>query len=287
MQRSLIGLVLAFCWTLTATAGGLSEENSTRLAKVLKAQPEELQARYPSRHPQQTLEFFGIEPGMTVVEVLPGRGWYSPILVSYLGSDGMLIGADYRLEIWPNFSFGTPEYIARKRAWVEEWPATAAEWKGEDGASARAVRIGNIPDDLDGTADAVLFVRAMHNLSRFESEGGFRSAALEDTMAVLKPGGVVGIVQHEAPAGTPDTWADGSRGYLNKDTLIKQMKAAGFEYVGSSAVNNNPADVPGESDIVWRLPPSLMTSRNDPEKRAEYEAIGESNRMTLLFRKPA
>jgi len=111
--------------------------------------------------------------------------------------------------------------------------------------------------------------------------------ALADAYTVLKPGGVVGVVQHQAPAGRSDDWADGSRGYLNRDTLLGQFEAAGFEFVGESDVNQNPKDIPGEDEIVWRLPPGLQTSRDDPELKAKYQAIGESNRMTLLFRKPA
>jgi len=281
-----LGAVLSLGSAGLSCTGGLSGADSARLAAVLAAQPEEIRARYRWRHPRETLEFFGIEPGMTVVEVLPGRGWYSPILVSYLGAEGTLIGADYPLDMWPNFPFGTPEFIAARRAWVEEWPKEAAAWRGDDGAGARAFRIGTIPDALDGTADAVLYIRAMHNLSRFEDRGGFRTDALADTLAVLRPGGIVGVVQHMAPEGRSPEWADGSRGYLDKAELIARMEAAGFEFVAASDINRNPADVPGAEDIVWRLPPSLSTSRDDPELRARMEAIGESDRMTLLFRKP-
>ena len=286
MYKYLILALLLAANSLMVTAGAATAADSARLSAVLEAQVEKRKARYQWRHPQETLEFFGITPGMTVVEVLPGGGWYSSILVSYLGSEGVLVGADYPLEMWHKFPFGTDEFIAKRRAWVEEWPQRAAEWKGDDGASARAVRIGMIPDSMDGTADAVLFVRALHNLNRFETKGGFLSSALADSLAVLKPGGVVGVVQHEAPAGSSDEWADGSRGYLNQSALIAQFEAAGFEYLGSSAINLNPADVPAEDEVVWRLPPSLQTSSNNPELAAKYEAIGESNRMTLLFRKP-
>lgn len=261
--------------------------DSARLAAVLAAQPDDLKARYPYRHPRETLEFFGIAPGMTVVEVLPGRGWYSPILVAYLGADGHLIGADYPLDLFPNFSFVNEEFMEKRRAWVSEWPEQAEAWRGDDGASVAATRIGEFADDLAGTVDAVLFIRALHNLNRFEAVGGFRRLALEDAMTLLKPGGIVGVVQHEAPAERGPDWADGSRGYLDKAAVTAFFEEAGFEFVAESDINANPKDVPGEEDIVWRLPPSLNTSKDDPELRAQYEAIGESNRMTLLFRKPA
>jgi predicted methyltransferase len=289
-MKSLLSLLLIplALLTLNPAVAAVSAENSERLAAVLAAQPAERKERYGARHPQQTLEFFGITPGMTVVEVLPGRGWYSPILVQYLGTEGQLIGADYPMELWSSFPFANEDFMAQRAAWIEQWPVTALEWQGENGgASAQATRLGSIPAYLFETVDAVLFVRAMHNLSRFESRGGFRSMALVDTYRLLKPGGVVGVVQHQAPPGRDDQWADGSRGYLNKSTVIRQFKSIGFEFVGESEVNTNPKDVPGMDDIVWRLPPGLQTSGEDMKMRARYQAIGESSRMTLLFRKPA
>ena len=105
------------------------------------------------------------------------------------------------------------------------------------------------------------------------------SQALKDTFDVLKPGGIVGIVQHAAPSDADDAWANGSKGYLKQTFVIEQMQAAGFEYVAASDVNANPLDLPGADDVVWRLPP---TTRDNPDTLA----IGESDRMTLRFRKP-
>ena len=103
---------------------------------------------------------------------------------------------------------------------------------------------------------------------------------------VLKPGGIVGVVQHHARDDMPDAWADGNNGYLKTGFLIGVMEAAGFEYVGSSDINANPNDQPTDEDFVWRLPPGLATSRDNPELEAEMRAIGESNRITLKFVKP-
>lgn len=256
------------------------------LAIVLDAQTDEMKARYPYRHPKETLEFMGIEPGMTVVEGLPGGGWYTRILLPYLGSDGHLIGADYSLEMYPNFSFVNDEFMAKQKQWTTNFPADAAEWGGENGARVSAFHMGSMPAEYVGTADAVFFPRVLHNLARFESQGGYLTTALADAYAVLKPGGTLGIVQHEARAETSDAFANGSRGYLKKDFVIEVVEAAGFEFVAESSVNANPKDQPGDDDFVWRLPPTLATSRNDPELRAELEAVGESNRMTLRFRKP-
>ena len=255
------------------------------LAAVLDAQPEEIKARYEHRHPLETLEFFGIEPGMTLLEGLPGGGWYTRLLLPYLGEDGRLIGASYSLELFPLFSFATEEFLAEQATWLTDWPAEAEAWRGDNGASISAFHFGSMPEEMAGTADAVLFVRMLHNLALFESEG-FLSEALADVYDVLKPGGVFGVVQHHAPDDLPDEWADGSNGYLKKQFVIDKAEAAGFEFVAESDINANDADQPTVEDFVWRLPPSLDTSDEDPELRAQYEAIGESNRMTLKFRKP-
>ena len=112
------------------------------------------------------------------------------------------------------------------------------------------------------------------------------SRALQDTFDVLKPGGIVGIVQHAAPSDADDAWADGSKGYLKQTFVIEQMQAAGFEYVAASDINANPRDIPGADDVVWRLPPTLAGSKDDEARAAAMRAIGESNRMTLKFVKP-
>ena len=279
--------LLAFC-AVFAAALQPAAADSDKLAAVLAAQPDEVKARYEYRHPQETIEFFGIEPGMTVVEALPGRGWYTKVLLPYLGSGGHLIGANYPLDLWPNFPFANEAFMAEMSQWLETWPADAEEWRGEDGASIAAFWFGSMPDDMAGTADVVFLVRALHNLARFQDEGvsDFLDAALADAYDVLKPGGVLGVVQHEARPDMPDTWANGANGYLKKQFVIDQVEEAGFEFVGESDINANPADQPTTDDIVWRLPPSFATSREDPELKAKYEAVGESNRMTLKFKKP-
>ena len=259
-----------------------------KLAAVLAAQPDEVKARYQYRHPQETIEFFGIEPGMTVLEGLPGGGWYTKILLPYLGGDGRLIGANYPLDLWPNFAFATDEFMAEMSQWLETWPAGAEEWRGEDGAGVSAFWFGAMPDEMAGTADVVFFVRMLHNVWRFQSEGkgNYLDMALKDAYDALKPGGVLGIVQHRAPDSASDEWANGSHGYMKKQFVIDRVTAAGFELVAESDINANPKDQPSGDDIVWRLPPSFATSRDNEELKAQYAAVGESNRMTLKFRKP-
>ncbi|MEO1247963.1 MAG: methyltransferase [Pseudomonadota bacterium] len=262
---------------------------SDRLDAVLAAQSDDMQARYQYRNPKETLEFFGVEPGMTVVEALPGGGWYSKILLPYLGSEGQLVGAAYELDMYALFPFASEEFMQRQSTWTTDWPVRAEDWRGADGADVLATRFGSMPADVDGEVDVVLMIRALHNLARFQNsgEGPYLDTALNDAFRVLRPGGVLGVVQHHARDDMPDDWAAGGAGYLKTQAVIDAATAAGFELVGESEVNANPSDQPTTEDIVWRLLPGLRTSENDAELRAELEQIGESNRMTLKFEKPA
>ncbi len=275
----------------TADAPEVEEQAvaSNPLQTVLDAQPDEVKARYQYRHPEETLEFFGIVPGMTVLEGLPGRGWYTKLLLQYLGPDGTVLAANYNLEMYPLFSFFTDEMLEQQAAWAEDWQESTADWGGDNGASSAAFHFGSMPEELAGTADAVFFPRVLHNAARFQSEreGDYLTEILDDAYAVLKPGGVLGVVQHEAREDKSDEWANGSRGYLKKQFVIDRIVAAGFEFVAESDINENPNDQPGDEDIVWRLPPSLSTSGGDEALSDSYKAIGESNRMTLKFVKPA
>jgi len=268
------------------TQAETSAPQGSQLAILLDAQPEKVKARYQYRHPQETLEFFGIEPGMTVMEALPGGGWYSKILLPYLGKGGHLIGADYALDMYAAFGFYDDERLEKLKTWVTDWTANAESWRDDDSASVSAFVLGSMPDELAGSVDAVLFIRALHNLNNFESDGGYLTAALTDAYALLKPGGIVGVVQHQSSDEMPDEWADGSNGYLKKSLVVERMESAGFEFISASSINENSNDNPGEEDFVWRLPPSFDGSGDDPERHDAMQAIGESNRMTLTFRKP-
>ena len=259
--------------------------DAAKLDNILAAQTDKVQARYDARHPAETLEFFGITPGMAIGEALPGGGWYTKILAPYLGEEGKLVGLDYTIDMWSEFGFANEAFIETKKKWPEEFVAKSAEWAPENGPTIYGRTFGTPAGDMAGQLDAILFVRAMHNLSRFEVEGGYMSQAMKNSHELLKPGGLVGVVQHRAPADWDDASANGSAGYLKQANVIAAFEAAGFDLVKTSEINANPKDMPGDGDIVWRLPPSLNGVGDDAALKAERIAIGETDRMTLLFKK--
>jgi len=254
-------------------------------ASIFASRPESEQARIADRHPQQTLEFFDIQPGMNIAEILPGKGWYSSILIPLIGNEGTLIGVDYNPNIWEgNFPFANEGFLAKRAQWSGTWPQTITE-NTLPGAKVEAYTFATVPDTLDSSVDRVLFVRALHHLFRTEDKGGFLTQALSETMRILKPEGLIGVVQHQSPESADDTWANGSAGYLKKSAVIRAFEDAGFEFVSQSSINENPRDNNPEGQIVWRLPPSYRGAETEEQKSAMRE-IGESNRMTLLFKKP-
>ena len=260
------------------------------LQDILSSQPKAVKARYGARNPLETLTFFGIEPGMTVTEGLPGGGWYSKILLSLIGEQGRLIGAGYDLEMLALFDFYDEASLAGLAQWADEWAdewaAETTTWSAAQSASVSAFYFGNMQPELHGTVDAVLFIRALHNTTRFSASGDFLNSATHNAFQALKPEEIVGIVQHAARLNTPSSWASGESGCLHETFVIEQMQAAGFEFVGSSGFNANPLDVPEAHEVVWRQPPVLSGSKDNAKRSAFMNEIGESNRMTLKFRKP-
>lgn len=255
-----------------------------RLFHAIKVRTDEDKARDDARNPIQTLEFFRVGPGMAVAEALPGGGWYSKILTTYLGAEGELHGINYNDDMWPRFGFFSEEGIARAIERTSAFPNMITDFS-DNGIEASGFTFNSAPEALAGTLDRVLFIRALHNLNRFEEEAGTLTEALKTTHTLLKDSGMVGVVQHQAPDKSSDKWADGSAGYLKKSAVIEAFKEAGFVLVSESDINANPSDLPTESEVVWRLPPSYNGTADDPALKAKVDAIGESNRMTLLFKK--
>lgn len=268
----------------TALPQGDRVQSNPALTAAVEARDASARSRDSARHPAQTLTFFQVEPGMTVAEALPGAGWYTKILANYLGGDGTLYGVNYTDSMYSMFGFATAEWIEERKADAGRFPAMVKQLT-DNGIAARGFTFNTVPAEVLGTVDRVLLIRALHNLNNFEKSAGTRSQALAAVRSMLKDDGLVGVVQHRAPESASDEWADGSHGYLKQSAVIAMLEQAGFELMATSEINANPLDTPGADDVVWRLPPTLRTSKDDPELRAAMEAIGESDRMTLLFRK--
>jgi predicted methyltransferase len=274
----LLSLALA---GLIQTAYAVTETDT--LNAVLASRSDEDTVRDDARQPLETLTFFQVKPGMTVAEALPGGGWYTRILANYLGQDGTLYGVNYPDSLWPMLSYASPEWIAKRIAATDNFTAKVATFT-DNGITAQGFTFETVPPEVEDTVDRVLMIRALHNLNRFQQKAGTSSQALAATHAMLKKDGLVGVVQHRAPATASEEWADGNKGYLNQAAVIAMFAQAGFVLVAQSEINANPLDQPSGEDNVWRLPPSLRGSNEDEQRKAMI-AIGESDRMTLLFRK--
>jgi predicted methyltransferase len=231
------------------------------------------------RNPAATLEFFEVEPGHTVVEALPGGGWYTRILAPYLAGDGQYMAINYSMAVYEDlFAEMNDDTRARLEGWEESFAGRVEEFGGE---AAGLFRFGAVPAEAEGQADRVLYIRALHNMART----GRLDIAAQDAFALLKPGGVLGVVQHRAPADETDERATGSRGYMREADVIAAMEAAGFELMDRSEINANPNDTADYDNGVWMLPP---TNGGDTEEQdvPPLQSVGESDRMTLKFRKP-
>ena len=254
------------------SAAPVAAHNHDALAEAIAGshRDEANTARDGARHPQQTLEFLGFDQGLRIVEVSPGGGWYTEILAPAVRGHGKLIAAHFPQD-------SNSEYMQRTRAAFLAKLAAAPEVYDEVeviGYTAGSENALGAP----GSADLVLTFRNMHSLMR----QGTMDAFLVDAFAVLKSGGVLGIVQHRAPAGA-DPEAGKESGYLPQAWLVEQLEAAGFKLDASSEINANPRDTADHPMGVWTLPPGFRLGDEDREK---YAAIGESDRMTLRFVKP-
>ncbi len=231
---------------------------------------EENRARDAWRHPAETLAFFGLEPEMTVVELSPGGGWYTEVLAPLLKDGGTLYAAHFDVN---GSAYG-------RRSLGGFLGKLGAE---DDVYGAVVVSTLAPPATIDiapaGSADLVLAFRNVHSWMR----GGTLDTVFAAVFEALKPGGVFGVVQHRAPEGRP-VEAMKSTGYVTEAHVIAAAEAAGFELAGSAEINANPKDTADHPEGVWTLPPGLALGDKD---RDRYLAIGESDRMTLKFVKPA
>jgi len=245
------------------------------LAEVLAhARRAEDRGRDQYRHPAETLAFFQIKPGMTVVDYLPAGGWYTRILVPYLGPQGQYIA------MGPDLTGETNQYFLNTMGGLaDKFAGQAAGWDLGQGARISAFNTPAVPAELEGKVDAVLSFREFHNQFRF----GWLHEDMLAIRRLLKPGGLLGLTDHRAQETAPYAMTDGNKGYVRESDVIEIMDAYGFDLVGKSEINANPKDTKDYPRGVWELPPSLAGATD--ASRPQRLAIGESDRMTLLFRK--
>ncbi len=221
------------------------------------------------RHPLETLTFFGLQPGMTVIDVYPGEGWFTEILAPTLAAKGKLIdaGSDPHGPEESGSTWNARHY----QAFLD----TAPELYGK----VQVLPIdGKAPSlGLDGSVDMVILMRELHNM--VPGRAGTMDKWLSEIHKALKPHGILGIEDHRAPKGS-DPAVTAKNGYLPEAWVIEQVEAAGFKLVKSSEVNANPKDTKDYPDGVWTLPPSFAGPK---EQHDRFAAIGESDRMTLKF----
>lgn len=223
------------------------------------ARPEAERARDQYRHPAETLAFFGLKPGMTVVEISPGAGWYANILAPAVAGGGQYIAI---VPAPPQYQKATEALKARMAADPKLFGKPRFVEFTPDGKWAEGLN-----------ADMLLTFRNVHNW------GDDAANMFKAFYTALKPGGVLGVVDHRLP----ESRTAPTGGYLKESDVIALATAAGFKLAGKSEVNANPKDTADYPKGVWTLPPTYALGDTD---RAKYQAIGESDRMTLRFVKP-
>jgi len=250
---------------ISLSSKDIPQQKSSVLVSALEhtVRSEKNMARDEFRHPYETLTFFGISPAMKVIELSPGGGWYTEIFASYL-EQGNLIAAHHD----PN---SKSNYRKRSRARFEE--------KLSKNPIYDSIKLVNLNGSLaePSSVDAVVTFRNLHNWI-----GSSVDSIFKNSFTALKSGGILGVVEHRAPSGTSVDSMKKS-GYVTENYAIEAAQNAGFVMLGKSEINSNPKDTADHPKGVWTLPPNLRLKDQDREK---YLAIGESDRMTLLFRKP-
>jgi predicted methyltransferase len=256
---------------LGANSGAMADDALKAAVAAPTRTPENVQ-RDVYRHPYETLAFFGIKPNMTVVELAPGGGWYTEILAPYLRNSGKLItGGSDLASPNENERKSAERFMARLNAKPEAYSKVAV------GVFSPGRKYELAPPN---SVDMVVTFRNIHNWIPLGPEK--MKDLFSNLYTVLKPGGVLGVEEHRLPASKKqdDT---ASTGYMHEAYVIKLAESAGFKLAAKSEINANPKDTADHKNGVWALPP---TYTNKDEDRAKYQAIGESDRMTLKFVKP-
>ncbi len=258
-----INLLLSLMIYLSAPSSLLAHDLNSAINSSDRTSKNVMRDKY--RNPYETITFFKIEPDMTVVELSPGAGWYTEIFANYLHEPGNLIAAHFDSDT-------DREYFKRGRANFEK--------KIQSSKMYSNVSIVDLSSNLaaENSVDAVVTFRNLHNWIGPQIDSIF-----QNSYKALKPGGIFGVVEHRAKDGTSLDVMKKS-GYVTEDYAISIAKKHGFILVNKSEINANPKDLKNYEGGVWTLPPSLRLKDKDKEK---YLEIGESDRMTLLFKKPA
>lgn len=268
---------------MPAADGMMDEAHIKDTAHFMKMHGEQLSAaiNHPSRaedkardafrHPAETLAFFHVGPEMKVGEYAPGGGWYSRLLGHYLGGEGQLVGLFFN----PVLINPDPARQQSIRDAAAKFPAEVAGFTGLPAEKFAGMTLENVPAEQKGTFDRILVIRMMHNIMR----SNIADSEMKAMRDLLKDDGLIGIVQHRAKADAPWSYANGTKGYMREADIIDFMRINGFELVAASEINANPKDPANHAEGVWEMPPVLATKRED------LKGLGESDRMTLLFKK--
>ena len=254
-------LMIAGCQTTTASNSQTSAALQAAIASTTRT-PVNMERDY-YRHPYDTLNFFGVKPDMTVVEIYPGGGWYTEILAPYVKGKGKL----YAAAAGANGHNGVKKLQTANPTLYSD--IALVEFPHKGGAKV-----------TDGSADMILTFRNIHNM-RFAGIDQTQDA-FNQMYAMLKPGGVLGVVEHRLPE-EMDSILEEKSGYMKVSSIVGFAEKAGFKLDKGSDINANPKDTHDHPDGVWNLPPSYRAGDVNREK---YKAIGESDRMTLRFVKP-
>jgi predicted methyltransferase len=262
----LAAVVLAMAAGAAATAAA-APDPALKAAVADPGRSAKFIARDAVRHPVEELTFFGLKPGMNVVELWPGGGYWTEILGRYLARSGTYT-------------------VALESTDDKEGNQSVSGWRSR--IAAEKDRLGTIHETTlaagrydiapPGSADLVLTFRNLHNWM----DGGYADQALAACFTALKPGGILGIEEHRGRTDKPQD-PKAADGYVREDYTIALAKKAGFVLVAKSEINANPKDTKDWPDGVWTLPPTLSQGEKD---RAKYVAIGEADNFVLKFRKP-
>ena len=269
-----IGLAALACvLVISACASGSSRQSTAdALTGILAGdqRPPEERARDVYRHPKETLLFFGIRPEMKVLEVWPEPGWYTAVIAPLLREKGSYYAGVIAED--PSSKYIThrlEDYRSRLAARPELYDRVAVVTFPSDSGNA-------VPP---GSLDMVVSFRNIHNwMARDQAAQAFATM-----YRALKPGGILGVVEHRGNPAVPQD-PKAKSGYVNEDYAIKLIEEQGFRLVAKSEVNDNPKDTKDYEGGVWTLPPTYRLGAKDRDK---YAAIGESDRFTLRFVKPA